>query len=49
MFDVLAACDRHGTPRNRANWPLAMDAFAASGVPNAGDPDRMSTFDVNAP
>ena len=33
----------------RASWPLMKFAFTASGVPKAGAPLFMSTFDVNAP
>ena len=35
--------------RRCANWPLACAALAYSGVPNAGAPVFMSTFDVNPP
>ena len=44
MFD-----DRNGNPYRRASWPLAWAALVYSGVPNAGLPLRMSTFDVNDP
>jgi hypothetical protein len=38
-----------GSPYRRAIWPDANCDFTDSGVPNAGDPVRMSTFEVNAP
>ena len=44
MFD-----ERNGSPYRRASCPLACAAFVYSGVPNAGLPLRMSTFDVNDP
>ena len=38
-----------GKPMWRASCPLAYAAFTASGVPKAGAPERMSTFEVKAP
>src|ERR1700694_5550412 len=49
MFDAVAFEERHGKPRKRAIWPAPKAALAYSGVPNAGDPDFMSTFDVKLP
>ena len=41
--------ERHGKRKRRANWPLAHAARTYSGVPKAGEPDFMSTFEVNPP
>ncbi len=41
--------DRWGRPRRRASCPVASAALTYSGVPNAGDPVRMSTFEVKPP
>src|SRR3981081_3039628 len=49
MFEAVAFEERHGKPRKRAIWPAPQDALTYSGVPNAGDPDFMSTFDVKLP
>src|SRR4051812_18016016 len=47
--EAVALDDRHGSRYRRANCPDAIAPFTYSGVPNAGEPVRMSTFDVNAP
>src|SRR6266404_519696 len=44
---ALEQCD--GTRMCRASCPAPEAALAYSGVPNAGDPDLMSTFDVKLP
>src|SRR5580693_2304291 len=49
MFDAVAFEDRHGKPRKRANCPAPKAALTYSGVPKAGDPDFMSTFEVKLP
>ena len=49
MLDAVAFEERHGRPRKRASWPAPKAAFTYSGVPNAGDPDFMSTFEVKLP
>src|SRR6202795_186188 len=49
MFEAVAFEERHGKPRKRASWPAPKAALTYSGVPNAGDPDFMSTFDVKLP
>src|ERR1700751_6210180 len=49
MLAAVALEDRHGIPRRLANWPAAKQAFVNSGVPNAGEPDFISTFEVNVP
>ena len=48
-FDAFGAEERYGSPTWRASWPLASAALKYSGVPNAGAPDFMSTFEVKAP
>ena len=40
---------RHGNPIRRANCPAPRFALTCSGVPNAGAPDFMSTFEAKAP
>src|SRR4051794_23760871 len=47
--EAVALDDRHGSRYRRAIWPDAIAPFTYSGVPNAGEPVRMSTFEVNAP
>src|ERR1700728_23343 len=49
MFEAVALEERHGSPRKRANWPAPNAALTYSGVPNAGDPDFISTLDVKLP
>ncbi len=49
MFEAVALEERHGNPRKRASWPAPIAAFTYSGVPKAGDPDFMSTFEVKLP
>jgi len=49
MLEAVAFEERHGSPRKRASWPAPKAALTYSGVPNAGDPDFMSTFDVKLP
>ena len=41
--------DRYGTPYRRASWPPIIAVRMYSGVPKAGAPDCMSTFEVNPP
>src|SRR6266550_3165474 len=48
-LDAVALEQRHGAPMRRASWPAPKAALTYSGVPNAGDPDFMSTFDVKLP
>src|ERR1700732_5002697 len=48
-LDAVALEQRHGAPMRRASCPAPKAALAYSGVPNAGDPDFMSTFDVKLP
>src|SRR6266478_3147969 len=48
-LDAVALEQRHGTLMRRASCPAPKAALAYSGVPNAGDPDFMSTFDVKLP
>ena len=45
-LEAVAAAQRHGSPTMRASWPEAMLHFTSSGVPNAGAPDFMSTFEA---
>src|SRR6202007_3426142 len=47
--EAVALEQRHGAPMCRASWPAPKAALAYSGVPNAGDPDFMSTFEVKLP
>src|SRR6185312_8047437 len=49
MFEAVAFEERHGRPRKRASWPAPNAALTYSGVPNAGDPDFMSTLEVKLP
>lgn len=49
MFAAVVFDDRNGTPIRRANWLLAYAALAYSGVPKAGAPVFMSTFEVKPP
>src|SRR5258708_19497366 len=49
MFEAVAFEERHGKPGRRAGWRAPKAALTYSGVPNAGDPDFMSTFDVKLP
>ena len=44
MFD-----ERNGSRSDAPSGRYAIAPLMYSGVPNAGDPVRMSTFDVNAP
>src|ERR1700719_4619509 len=48
-LDAVALEQRQGAPIRRAICPAPKAALAYSGVPNAGDPDFMSTFDVKLP
>src|ERR1700678_2524126 len=48
-FEAVALEERHGSPRKRASCPAPNAAFTYSGVPNAGEPDFMSTFEVKLP
>src|SRR5580698_6930734 len=48
-FDAVAFDERQGKPRKRANWPAPNAALTYSGVPKAGDPDFISTFEVKLP
>ena len=41
--------ERYGTPYRRASWPPTIAVRMYSGVPNAGAPDCMSTFEVKPP
>ena len=41
--------ERYGTWYRRASWPPIIAVRMYSGVPNAGAPDCMSTFEVNPP
>ena len=49
VFDAAPVADRHGSPICRANCPEPMQARICSGVPKAGEPDFMSTFDRKPP
>jgi len=49
FFGVGHTLERYGTPSRRASCPPASAALVYSGVPKAGAPERMSTFDVNPP
>src|SRR5277367_6680613 len=49
MLEAVALDERQGNPRKRAIWPAPNAALTYSGVPNAGDPDFMSTFEVKLP
>src|ERR1700737_806390 len=46
---AVALEQRQGTRMCLASWPAPKAAFVYSGVPNAGDPDFMSTFEVKLP
>src|SRR5438874_7503756 len=48
-LDAVALEQRHGAPTRRASSPAPEPALGYSGVPNAGDPDFTSTFDVKLP
>src|SRR6185312_16160164 len=48
-FEAVALEDRQGRPTNRAIWPAPICALKYSGVPNAGDPDFISTLEVKLP
>ena len=49
VFEAVVFDERKGSPYRRASCPLACAALVYSGVPKAGLPLRMSTFDVNEP
>ena len=49
MLAAVAFEERHGKPRKRASWPAPNAALTYSGVPKAGEPDFMSTFEVKLP
>src|SRR5882757_5789756 len=46
---AVALEQRQGTPMRLASWPAPKAAFVYSGVPNAGDPDFISTLEVKLP
>src|SRR6202008_4376789 len=48
-FAAVALEQRQGAPIRRASWPAPKAALAYSGVPKAGEPDFMSTFEVKLP
>src|SRR5207302_8729111 len=48
-LEAVALEQRHGAPMCRASWPAPKAALAYSGVPKAGDPDFISTFEVKLP
>src|SRR6267378_2938185 len=48
-LDAVAPEPRQNAPMRRASCPAPKAALAYSGVPNAGEPDFMSTFDVKLP
>src|SRR5262252_7374794 len=41
--------ERHGSPNERAIWPVQNSPIADSGVPKLGEPDCMSVFERNEP
>ena len=47
--ELITTALRHGKPMCRASWPDPSCSFRCSGVPKAGAPDFMSTFDENPP
>src|SRR5271167_2509589 len=49
IFEAVALDERQGKPRKRASCPAPKAALTYSGVPNAGEPDFMSTFEVKLP
>ena len=49
LLEAVAFDDRHGRLIWRAIWPAPKLAFTYSGVPKAGEPDFMSTFEVKLP
>src|ERR1700691_6518683 len=48
-LEAVAFEERHGRPMWRASWPAPIEDLTYSGVPNAGEPDFMSTLDVKLP
>src|SRR5215468_5606665 len=48
-LEAVALEQRQGAPIRRASCPAPKAALAYSGVPKAGDPDFMSTFEVKLP
>src|ERR1700752_2937589 len=49
VLEAVALEQRQGTPIRLASCPAPKAALVYSGVPKAGDPDFMSTFDVKLP
>ncbi len=49
VFEAEPAAERHGRPIWRASCPAASEAWKCAGVPKAGAPDFMSTFEVKVP
>ena len=49
VLDTHDADERQGRPTSRASCPVPQHARTYSGVPNAGAPDFMSTFEVKPP
>src|SRR5580658_3842544 len=48
-LEAVALEERHGRPMWRASCPAPNEDLTYSGVPNAGEPDFMSTLDVKLP
>ena len=49
VFDATPAAGRQGRPIWRASCPDAIVILSCSGVPNAGEPDFISTLEPNPP
>ena len=49
QLEAVTLLERYGTPTRRASCPPASAALVYSGVPKAGAPERMSTFEVKPP
>ena len=49
VFEAVPAAERQGRPIWRASWPDPICICRWVGVPKAGAPERMSTFDPNPP
>src|SRR5580704_13131932 len=48
-LEAVAFDERHGRPMWRASCPAPNEDLTYSGVPNAGEPDFMSTLEVKLP
>ena len=49
VFDATPAAGRQGKPIWRTSCPDAIVILSCSGVPNAGEPDFISTLEPNPP